>query len=78
MLLIGEVDVIEQRTLAWKESTSKLETLGVPELRLTLLARVIKGRVFFHLDDEANLSTVAEIGNSEATDFLDERFACEF
>ena len=61
MLLVGQINVIEKRTLAWKECAGELETLSVPELGLALLARVVKGRVFFHLDDETDLSAVAEV-----------------
>ena len=64
MLLVGQINVIEKRTLAWKECAGKLETLGVPELGFALLARVVKGRVFFHLDDETDLSAVAEVSYS--------------
>ena len=44
----------------------------MPELRLLLLVRRVERLVFFHLDDEPDLSGVAEVGDGQATDLLDE------
>lgn len=56
MLLITEVDVVEQGALTREESASKFKRLGVPELTFLLLLRRFKALVFFHLNDEADLS----------------------
>ena len=43
----------------------------MPEFRLSLLYRRIKGLILLHLNYESDLSRIAEIGDGEATDFLD-------
>lgn len=53
--MIRQVDMIEQRTLAWEECASQLERLCMPKLGLSLLNRRIKSGVFLHLNDEADL-----------------------
>ena len=50
----------------------------MPKLRLSLLVGAIKSGVFLHLNNETNLSTVAEVGYSKTAHFLDKRLACEF
>jgi hypothetical protein len=77
VLLVTEVDVVEQGTLAWEEGACQFERLGVPELALLLLLRRFKALVLFHLNNEANFRRVAEIGHSERAHFLDEGFTRE-
>ena len=43
----------------------------MPEFRLSLLYGCIKGLILLHLNYESNFSRIAEIGDCEATDFLD-------
>ena len=78
MFLVGEIDVVEERALAWQECTGQVKRLRVPEFGLTLLGRRVKRLVFLHLDYESNLGRVTEVGDGQATDFLDEGFTGEF
>ena len=50
----------------------------MPKLGLFLLDWCIKGSVFFHLNNEADLCRVAEIRHSKTTHFLDEGFSRQF
>ena len=75
VFLVGQINVIQKRTLAWQEGTSKLKRLCMPEFRFTLLCRCVKRLVFLHLDNESNFGRVTEVGHCKATDFLDERFS---
>ena len=45
----------------------------MPKLRLSLFHRCIKCLVFLHLNNETNLSGVAEVGYGETADFVDKR-----
>lgn len=78
MLLVGQIDVVKQGAFAWQERTGQFKRLCVPELRLTLLCRRVERLVFLHLDYESNFGRVAEVGDGQAADFLDERFTGEF
>ena len=72
VLLIRQVDVVQQGALSRQESASELKALRVPELGLFLLRGCVKRSILLHLDDEANLRAVAEIGDGESADLLDE------
>ena len=50
----------------------------MPKLGLFLLDRCIKGSVFFHLNNEADLCRVAEIRHSKTTNFLNEGLSRQF
>ena len=49
----------------------------MPKFRLSLLYWRIKGLILLHLNYESNLSRIAEIGDCEATDFLDKGLTSE-
>ena len=72
VLLIRQVDVVQQGALSRQESAGELKALRVPELGLFLLRGCVKRSILLHLDDEANLGAVAEIGDGESADLLDE------
>ena len=77
MFLIGQIYVVQERALAREERAGQLETLRMPKLRLALLLRRVKGRILLHLDDEADLRAVAEVGHGETAHFLNERFSSQ-
>lgn len=49
----------------------------MPVLAFLLLGWRIEAVVFLHLDDKADLSGVAEVGDSEGAHFVDERLPCQ-
>ena len=77
MLLVRQVYVVEQWALARQESAGQLERLGVPELGLLLLDGGVERIVFFHLDDEADLGRVAEVGDGQPAHLLDKCLASQ-
>ena len=50
----------------------------MPVLRLFLFLGSVEAWILFHLDNEADLSRVAEVGDSESWYFLNERLTSEF
>ena len=49
----------------------------MPELGFFLLAWRVESLIFLHLNYEPDFCRVAEVGNCEAADFLDERLTSE-
>lgn len=46
----------------------------MPKFAFLLLGRGVKCRILLHLDDEADLGRVAEVGDGKTAHFLNERF----
>jgi len=77
VLLVRQIDVVEERTLAREEGAGDLEGLGMPELGLLVLHLGVPGGLLIHLEDEPDLSGVAEVGDAQEAHFGDERLPSE-
>ena len=69
--------MVKQGALTREEGAGELEGFRMPKLRFLLLSRCIKRLIFFHLDNETDFSTVAEIGDTKSAHFLNKGFPCE-
>ena len=65
VLLVAEKDMVQERTVRWKERAGHLDRLCVPLFRLKRLLFDIKrleaADLFFELNDESNLRADAEV-----------------
>lgn len=73
VFLVTHIDVVQQGAFPWQKRATDFQRLGVPVLTLVLLGQSVKGTVFLHLDDEPDLSTVAEVTDCEVGNLADER-----
>lgn len=78
MLLIANIDVIEQRTLARQKGAANFKSLGMPVLTLLMLLWRIERCVFFHLNDKADFSAEAKVADCKRGNFRNERVASKF
>ena len=77
VLLVTQIDMVQKWTLPGQERACHLKRLRMPKFGLLLLGWSVETLILFHLNYEADFCRVAEVGDGESTDLLDERLTCE-
>ena len=78
VLLVRQVYMIKQRTLAWQEWAGDFKGLCVPVFTLLLSVSRLKVGVLLHLQNKSDFSRVAKVCNSKVSYFLDKCFSSHF